>query len=120
LHTKAAEVTLTVPKLRTLPFETAIIERYKRRESSVGTQKPSRWKKVNPKPAGCDFSLTSNERAPAVALNDRNIAKAHRTAEFLHKLTCVRDCRFRIFDVFYKGFADPVIEGPALTQIDSV
>ena len=35
LHTKAGEVTLQVPKLRTLPFETAIIERYKRRESSV-------------------------------------------------------------------------------------
>src|SRR5579859_6867585 len=35
LHTKAGEVTLTVPKLRTLPFETAIIERYKRRETSV-------------------------------------------------------------------------------------
>jgi len=28
-------VTLNVPKLRTLPFETAIIERYRRRESSV-------------------------------------------------------------------------------------
>jgi putative transposase len=28
-------VTLTVPKLRNLPFETAIIERYRRRESSV-------------------------------------------------------------------------------------
>ena len=35
LHTKAGEVTLTVPKLRNLPFETAIIERYRRRESSV-------------------------------------------------------------------------------------
>lgn len=35
LHTKAGEVELKVPKLRTLPFETAIIERYKRRESSV-------------------------------------------------------------------------------------
>ena len=35
LHTKAGEVELQVPKLRTLPFETAIIERYKRRESSV-------------------------------------------------------------------------------------
>jgi transposase-like protein len=35
LHTKAGKVALTVPKLRTLPFETAIIERYKRRESSV-------------------------------------------------------------------------------------
>ena len=35
LATKAGEVTLRVPKLRTLPFETAIIERYKRREESV-------------------------------------------------------------------------------------
>lgn len=35
LLTKAGEVTLKVPKLRTLPFETAIIERYKRREESV-------------------------------------------------------------------------------------
>src|SRR5579884_2182153 len=35
LQTKAGEVELKVPKLRTLPFETAIIERYRRRESSV-------------------------------------------------------------------------------------
>jgi transposase-like protein len=35
LQTKAGEVTLTMPKLRTLPFETAIIDRYRRRESSV-------------------------------------------------------------------------------------
>jgi len=35
LHTKAGGVTLKVPKLRTLPFETEIIERYRRRESSV-------------------------------------------------------------------------------------
>jgi transposase-like protein len=35
LHTKAGEVELRVPKLRTLPFETAIIQRYRRRESSV-------------------------------------------------------------------------------------
>jgi transposase-like protein len=35
LHTKAGEVTLQVPKLHSLPFETAIIERYRRRESSV-------------------------------------------------------------------------------------
>jgi transposase-like protein len=34
-HTKAGEVTLKVPKLHSLPFETAIIERYHRRESSV-------------------------------------------------------------------------------------
>lgn len=35
LHTRAGEVRLKVPKLRKLPFETAIIERYRRREASV-------------------------------------------------------------------------------------
>lgn len=35
LHTKAGEVTLKMPKLRSLPFETAIIERYQRRGVSV-------------------------------------------------------------------------------------
>ena len=35
LHTKAGEVTLKMPKLRQHKFETAIIERYRRRESSV-------------------------------------------------------------------------------------
>ncbi len=35
LHTKAGQVTLRVPRLRSLPFETQIIERYRRRESSV-------------------------------------------------------------------------------------
>src|SRR4030095_9777726 len=35
LETKAGEVRLKVPKLRSLRFETAIIERYRRRESSV-------------------------------------------------------------------------------------
>ena len=35
LHTKAGEVKLNVPKLRQQKFETAIIERYRRRESSV-------------------------------------------------------------------------------------
>jgi transposase-like protein len=35
LETKAGNVNLKVPKLRTLTFETAIIERYRRRESSV-------------------------------------------------------------------------------------
>jgi transposase-like protein len=34
-HTKAGEVELKIPKLRYAKFETAIIERYKRRESSV-------------------------------------------------------------------------------------
>jgi transposase-like protein len=33
--TTSGEVTLKMPKLRTLPFETSIIERYKRREESV-------------------------------------------------------------------------------------
>ena len=35
LSTKAGDVNLKIPKLRTLTFETAIIERYRRRESSV-------------------------------------------------------------------------------------
>ncbi len=35
LHTKAGEVTLKVPKLRNRTFETAIIERYRRREASI-------------------------------------------------------------------------------------
>ena len=35
LETKVGEVKLKVPKLRSLPFETAIIDRYRRRESSV-------------------------------------------------------------------------------------
>jgi putative transposase len=35
LQTKAGEVALRVPRLRSVPFETQIIERYRRRESSV-------------------------------------------------------------------------------------
>jgi transposase-like protein len=35
LQTKAGDVSLKVPKLRTLPFESVIIDRYRRRESSV-------------------------------------------------------------------------------------
>ncbi len=35
LETKAGKISLKVPRLRSLPFETQIIERYKRRESSV-------------------------------------------------------------------------------------
>ena len=35
LETKTGAVTLKVPKLRSLPFETAIIQRYRRKESSV-------------------------------------------------------------------------------------
>ena len=35
LHTVAGEVNLKVPKLRRQTFETAIIDRYRRRESSV-------------------------------------------------------------------------------------
>jgi transposase-like protein len=35
LLTPSGEVTLSVPRLRKLPFETEIIERYRRKESSV-------------------------------------------------------------------------------------
>lgn len=34
-YTTAGEVKLQVPKLKSIPFETAIIERYRCRESSV-------------------------------------------------------------------------------------
>ena len=40
LHTKAGEVTLHVPKLRQATFETAIIERYKRRDANSGAKFP--------------------------------------------------------------------------------
>jgi transposase-like protein len=39
---KAGEVSLKVPKLRTLPFETAIIERYKLSTTSGGR---AAWKR---------------------------------------------------------------------------
>jgi len=45
LHTKAGEVDIRMPKLRALPFETAIIERYRRRvlsRRSVGGNVPGR------------------------------------------------------------------------------
>src|ERR1700730_12971599 len=35
LHTKAGEVSLKIPTVRSLPFETALIERHRPRESSV-------------------------------------------------------------------------------------
>ncbi len=35
LHTKAGEVTLKMPKLKKVPFETAIIQRYRTREASI-------------------------------------------------------------------------------------
>ena len=35
LHTRAGEVELKMPKLRTQTFETAIIERHRRQESSI-------------------------------------------------------------------------------------
>lgn len=40
LETKADEVKLRLPKVRSLPFETAIVERYRRREASVRFSKP--------------------------------------------------------------------------------
>ena len=42
LHTRAGEVRLKVPKLRRQTFETAIIERYRRRETSVEGKHPPR------------------------------------------------------------------------------
>jgi transposase-like protein len=42
LQTRVGEVNLKVPKLRKLPFETAVIERYKRREISLPTTRAAR------------------------------------------------------------------------------
>jgi hypothetical protein len=52
LHTKAGQVELKVPRLRSLPFETQIIERYRRRESSAQT--PSSWVAPVLRNARCD------------------------------------------------------------------
>jgi len=43
LQTGAGEVNLKIPKLRRQTFETAIIERYRRRESSVEEAKPQHF-----------------------------------------------------------------------------
>ena len=49
LHTTAGEVELKVPKLKGIPFETAIIERYRHRESSVEDITEALWgTKVSP------------------------------------------------------------------------
>ena len=45
LHTKAGEVTLKMPKLRKQAFETAIVERYRRRESSIEEMTAS-WRSI--------------------------------------------------------------------------
>ena len=50
LQTKSGEVRLKVPKLRQQTFETAIIERYRRRESSVERGDAA---DVPPRPPGC-------------------------------------------------------------------
>jgi putative transposase len=48
LETKAGQVTLKVPRLQSLPFETQIIERYRRRESSVEEAGGSGWSGRSP------------------------------------------------------------------------
>lgn len=42
-HTKAGEVTLKMPKLRSQPFETAIIEHNRRRESAIEESHREAW-----------------------------------------------------------------------------
>ena len=64
LETKAGEVTLRVPKLRRLPFETAIVERYKRRESSVEASR-RRWWRCTWRECRCAESKTSPKRCGA-------------------------------------------------------
>ena len=66
LLTKAGEVELRIPRLRTLPFETQIIERYKTKQSSVeealiemylaGGGASGAWR-ISPKPFGVQRSV---------------------------------------------------------------
>ena len=51
LTTTSGDVTLKVPKLKGISFETAIIERYHRRESSVEDWQPKCSKRSTPKRA---------------------------------------------------------------------
>ena len=58
-QTTAGDVELKVPKLKGVPFETAIIERYRRRESSVEEALKCIWQaflygvsRISPKPYG--------------------------------------------------------------------
>lgn len=55
LHTKAGVVSLKVPKLRTVPFETAIIKRYRRRESFGGRGVGLNSKIITIKRRACGF-----------------------------------------------------------------
>jgi putative transposase len=66
LHTRAGEVTLKVPKLRRQAFETALIERYRRREP----RSRRRWSRCTWRACPCAGSRTSPRRcgAPASAL----------------------------------------------------
>ena len=57
LTTTSGDVTLKVPKLKGISFETAIIERYRRRESSVEEARtwrayPSGVWRISPRPSG--------------------------------------------------------------------
>src|SRR5215467_2596686 len=79
LQTKTGEVTLKVPKLRSLPFETAIIERYRRRESSVeealvemcraAEGRPCGGEAQRDEAGGCSFVSVSGDRRDAVLLH---------------------------------------------------
>ena len=63
LTTTSGDVTLKVPKLKGISFETTIIERYRRRESSVEEalieMYPSGVWRISPRPCGATRSLPS-------------------------------------------------------------
>ncbi len=54
LHTSVGKVMLKVPKLRQQVFETAIIERYRRREASVEESLIEMYRKRTVNYAACD------------------------------------------------------------------
>lgn len=67
LHTQAGEVELKVPKLRRQTFETAIIERYRRRKKKgVGSNFPSFILKPKDRaPPNCSITLSATRKALA-------------------------------------------------------
>ncbi|MEN6407047.1 MAG: transposase [Thermoguttaceae bacterium] len=51
LHTKAGEISLKVPRLRNAPFETQIIERYRRRDNRPNARTTRTWPRADARQA---------------------------------------------------------------------
>ena len=78
LQTKAGEATLKIPRLRSLPFETQIIERYRRRESSVWKKRWSHLRATNPHPwrQGGYSEKTANKGVNALTTRKHSVLES--------------------------------------------